>query len=136
MKTCENYKFPRMERRDRIRVVTMDDPPVNTVTLPMHEQREILRGLLKLEKPVTAHVNGHAMGVGATLAVFSDVSFMIDKARIADTHVKVGLSAGDGGDGPDQPRADRKRTGREGLCTGRAPGRGRDARDQRDQALG
>lgn len=147
----ESYKYLRMERRGRILVVTMDNPPLNTVTMGMHEelsriffdvdrdpeaavvvltgagksftsggdiksmrermesgahgqsvrlmeeQREILRGLLNIGKPVIARVNGHAFGVGSSLAVFSDIAIMVDKAKIADTHVKIGLSAGDGG---------------------------------------
>ncbi len=61
------------------------------------EGKEILLGLLRLQKPIIARVNGHAMGLGATLAVFCDISVMVDTAKIADTHVKVGLVAGDGG---------------------------------------
>jgi enoyl-CoA hydratase len=37
------------------------------------------------------------MGLGATLAVAADMSFMLEDAKIADTHVNVGLVAGDGG---------------------------------------
>lgn len=61
------------------------------------EARTIISGLLRLEKPLIARINGHAMGLGATLAVFSDISYMMANAKIADTHVKVGLAAGDGG---------------------------------------
>jgi enoyl-CoA hydratase len=57
----------------------------------------IVRGLLDLKKPVIARVNGHAMGLGATLALLCDVAIMVDSARIADPHVAVGISAGDGG---------------------------------------
>ena len=61
------------------------------------EARQILNGVLRLEKPFITRINGHAMGLGATLAVAGDISFMVDTALIADTHVKVGLAAGDGG---------------------------------------
>lgn len=61
------------------------------------EAKEIVYGALRLERPLIARINGHAMGLGATLAVLSDFSFMMESAKIADTHVKVGLSAGDGG---------------------------------------
>lgn len=57
----------------------------------------IIQSFLQLEKPVIARVNGHAMGLGATLALFSDVVFAAHGAKIGDPHVKVGLSAGDGG---------------------------------------
>ena len=61
------------------------------------EGKAILRGLLNLEKPLIGRINGHAMGVGATLAVFCDISFMVKQAKIADNHVQIGLVAGDGG---------------------------------------
>jgi enoyl-CoA hydratase len=63
----------------------------------MHEARRIINGLLQLEKPLICRINGHAMGLGATLAVFADFAYMLESAQIADSHVKVGLSAGDGG---------------------------------------
>lgn len=61
------------------------------------EAKNIVRGMVDLERPLIARINGHAMGLGATLAVFADFSYMLESARIADTHVKVGLTAGDGG---------------------------------------
>ena len=61
------------------------------------EAREILQSVLGLEKPLIARINGHAMGLGATLAVLADFSYMVRTAKIADSHVKVGLSPGDGG---------------------------------------
>lgn len=61
------------------------------------EAKKIIFGLLDCEKPVICKMNGDAYGLGATLALFSDVIFASDKARIADPHVRVGLAAGDGG---------------------------------------
>ena len=46
---------------------------------------------------MTKAINGTAAGLGATIALLSDVIFMADSARIGDTHVKMGLVAGDGG---------------------------------------
>lgn len=63
----------------------------------IEEARQILYGVLNLEKPLITRINGHAMGLGATLAVSGDVSYMLEDALIADTHVRVGLVAGDGG---------------------------------------
>jgi enoyl-CoA hydratase len=63
----------------------------------MQEAKGIVNGLLQLERPLISRVNGHAMGLGATLAVFADFAYMLESAKIADTHVKVGLTAGDGG---------------------------------------
>jgi enoyl-CoA hydratase len=61
------------------------------------EGRKIIFDLLELEIPVIAAVNGHAIGLGATLALFCDVVYMAAEARIGDPHVRVGLVAGDGG---------------------------------------
>jgi enoyl-CoA hydratase len=59
--------------------------------------KRVVFSLLDLEKPIIAKINGPAVGLGATLALFCDVSFMADTARIGDPHVSVGLVAGDGG---------------------------------------
>ena len=61
------------------------------------EAKRIVFGLLDCEKPVIAKVNGHAAGLGATIALFCDVIFASERARISDPHVRVGLVAGDGG---------------------------------------
>ena len=61
------------------------------------EARRIVMSLLDCEKPVIAKLNGHATGLGATLALFCDVIFAADHAKIGDPHVCVGLTAGDGG---------------------------------------
>lgn len=63
----------------------------------MDEARKMLVGMLDLDKPIIARVNGHAMGLGATLVLFSDIAVMSTKAKLADPHVQVGLTAGDGG---------------------------------------
>jgi enoyl-CoA hydratase len=48
-------------------------------------------------QPVLAMINGAAIGLGATLALFADISFIDEAAKIADPHVSVGVAAGDGG---------------------------------------
>lgn len=58
--------------------------------------QEIIRSLLNLEIPILARVNGDAVGLGATLALFCDIVVASNKARIGDPHVRVGLAAGDG----------------------------------------
>ena len=57
----------------------------------------LLRNLLDVEVPLIAAVNGPCTGLGATLALFCDVVLAGESARIGDTHVRVGLVAGDGG---------------------------------------
>jgi enoyl-CoA hydratase len=59
--------------------------------------KRIVHGLLDCPKPVIAKVNGDAMGFGASIALLCDVVIAVDTARFADPHVKLGLSAGDGG---------------------------------------
>jgi enoyl-CoA hydratase len=59
--------------------------------------RRINWALLHCETPLIAAINGAAAGLGATLALMCDVTFMSDSARIGDTHVTAGLTAGDGG---------------------------------------
>ncbi|MBN8509426.1 MAG: enoyl-CoA hydratase/isomerase family protein [Burkholderiales bacterium] len=61
------------------------------------EGKKLLQGLLDLEKPIIARINGAAIGLGATIALFCDLAYALDDARIADPHVRVGLVAGDGG---------------------------------------
>jgi enoyl-CoA hydratase len=72
-----------------------DDPAL--FRAGMEPAKQIVFSLLDLEKPIVAKINGHAVGLGATLALFCDVSFMADSARIGDPHVAIGLVAGDGG---------------------------------------
>jgi len=61
------------------------------------EAKKIINDLLDLEQPILAAINGPATGLGATVALLCDVIFASDRARIGDPHVKVGLTAGDGG---------------------------------------
>ena len=61
------------------------------------DAKQLIWDLLDVELPVIAAVNGHAMGLGASIALLCDVIFMADSATIGDPHVKVGLVAGDGG---------------------------------------
>ena len=61
------------------------------------EARKIIFGMLECDKPILCKMNGAAYGLGATLALFCDLIFADDRAKIADPHVSVGLSAGDGG---------------------------------------
>jgi enoyl-CoA hydratase len=73
----------------------VDDPlSFNSV---IREGKQLIFGILDCEKPIIAKVNGHAVGLGATLALYCDIIFMAQNAKIGDPHVKVGLTAGDGG---------------------------------------
>lgn len=59
--------------------------------------KRIVFAMLDLDKPLVCRLNGHAVGLGATLALFSDVIFAAETAKIGDPHVAIGLVAGDGG---------------------------------------
>ncbi|MEY4508986.1 MAG: hypothetical protein RLZZ450_1108 [Pseudomonadota bacterium] len=59
--------------------------------------KRIVYTLLDLEKPLVCKLNGHAVGLGATIALLCDVVFAAEHAKIGDPHVSVGLVAGDGG---------------------------------------
>jgi enoyl-CoA hydratase len=80
----------------------MKDSPAGDVVKPGSQldprsARQIVNNMLDCEKPIVCGVNGHAIGLGATIAVLSDVIVASETAKIADTHVKIGLVAGDGG---------------------------------------
>ena len=72
-----------------------DDPDLRRGTVRTAER--LIRAAVSCELPVVAAVNGPAVGVGATLALLSDLVVIADDAYIADPHVTVGLVAGDGG---------------------------------------
>src|SRR5437773_5530783 len=59
--------------------------------------RRLVENMLDVEQPVIGAINGDAVGLGATLALLCDITVVSGKARFADTHVKVGIVAGDGG---------------------------------------
>ncbi len=59
--------------------------------------RRLFSNILDTPQPIVAAVNGHATGLGATLALFADICVISDAAKFGDTHVNVGLVAGDGG---------------------------------------
>jgi len=63
--------------------------PQNTLRLWEH--------LLLCPQPIIAAVNGDALGLGTSLFLFCDMSIVADDAKLGDTHIRVGLVAGDGG---------------------------------------
>ncbi|MGM5069146.1 enoyl-CoA hydratase/isomerase family protein [Rhodococcus qingshengii] len=63
----------------------------------LQRARDLLAAITTLPVPFIVGVQGAAIGLGATVAVGADVVVASENARIADTHVAVGLTAGDGG---------------------------------------
>ncbi len=75
--------------------MTVEDPREFRAIIP--EAKRIVTSLLDLEKPLICRLNGAAAGLGATIALMSDIIVAADTAMIGDPHVKAGLVAGDGG---------------------------------------
>jgi enoyl-CoA hydratase len=73
----------------------IDDPDVWDAGMP--EAKRIVFRMLECDKPIIARVNGHAVGLGATVALLCDIIVAADHVRIGDPHVSAGLVAGDGG---------------------------------------
>ena len=61
------------------------------------DAKQLVWDLLDVEVPLVAALNGHAMGLGASIALLCDAIFMADTATLGDPHVRVGIVAGDGG---------------------------------------
>jgi enoyl-CoA hydratase len=61
------------------------------------DAKRMLVDLLEVPLPIVCALNGHAVGLGASLALLSDVVVMAESATISDPHVRVGVVAGDGG---------------------------------------
>jgi enoyl-CoA hydratase len=75
----------------------MKSSETRNATRVMDGSRRLPHAILSVKQPIICAVNGHAVGIGATIALFSDVVYMAESAKIGDPHVKVGLVAGDGG---------------------------------------
>jgi enoyl-CoA hydratase len=73
----------------------IDDPELWWPTAT--EAKRIVYRMLECDKPIIARLNGHAIGLGSTLAVCCDIIVADERAKIGDPHVGVGLVAGDGG---------------------------------------
>src|SRR3990170_2899742 len=66
-------------------------------SLPLGHARRLIVNILEVEQPLIAAVNGAAIGLGATLALYCDIILCAEGARLGDPHVRMALVAGDGG---------------------------------------
>ncbi|GAB2658545.1 enoyl-CoA hydratase/isomerase family protein [Nocardia goodfellowii] len=73
----------------------LDDPVARDESI--REGAQIIEEMLRFPLPVIAAINGAAVGLGASLAILSDIALISERAYLADPHVAVGLVAGDGG---------------------------------------
>jgi enoyl-CoA hydratase len=70
---------------------------INNFVVGIKNGKRFMQAMIDCDKPIVARVQGDAVGLGATLALFSDIVVASENARFADPHVRVGLVAGDGG---------------------------------------
>jgi enoyl-CoA hydratase len=61
------------------------------------DARTLFTELINFGKPLVSAVNGPAVGLGCSVALLSDLLVMGESSYLADPHVAVGLTAGDGG---------------------------------------
>ncbi|WP_374122094.1 enoyl-CoA hydratase/isomerase family protein [Frankia sp. AiPa1] len=73
----------------------LDDPAARYESI--REGAQIIEEMLRFPLPVIAAVNGAAVGLGASIAILSDIVLISERAYLADPHISVGLVAGDGG---------------------------------------
>ena len=62
-----------------------------------HKTRQLVHALVSLEVPVVTAVQGEAVGLGASIAVLSDIIVVAPDSGITDPHAAIGLTPGDGG---------------------------------------
>jgi enoyl-CoA hydratase len=61
------------------------------------DARTVFTEVINFSKPLVSAVNGPAVGLGCSIALLSDLLVMGENSYMADPHVAVGLTAGDGG---------------------------------------
>lgn len=76
--------FPTLQEGDELEHLRLD-------------AKQMIWDLLDVHLPIVCAINGHAIGLGASIALLSDVVLMAESATLADPHVRVGIVAGDGG---------------------------------------
>ena len=75
-------------------------PEVSEMDIRQEYRRGIQRvtlSLFNLEVPVIAAVNGHAIGAGLDLACMCDIRVASEKAKFAESFIRLGIVPGDGG---------------------------------------
>jgi enoyl-CoA hydratase len=73
----------------------IEDPEARAYQIA--EARTVFTEVINFGKPLVSAVNGPAVGLGCSVALLSDLLVMGENSYLADPHVAVGLTAGDGG---------------------------------------
>jgi enoyl-CoA hydratase/carnithine racemase len=88
---CVGGDVKAMQHRPAGDVVTGDKKILD----PSHARR-LVYSILDCDKPSVCAIHGHAIGLGALIPLLCDITVIAEDAKIGDTHVKIGLVAGDG----------------------------------------
>ena len=78
-------------------VDSKSEKPRRVLNATSRHARKHVMGIIECEKPILAKVRGPAYGMGVNMALACDMVFASESARFCDSHVKIGLAAGDGG---------------------------------------
>jgi enoyl-CoA hydratase len=70
---------------------------LNAIHAGTTDSRHLVETLQDVPVPLIAAMHGHAVGVGSTIVLSCDLVVACKGARLVDSHVKIGLVAGDGG---------------------------------------
>ena len=81
----------------RDRVGMFQGAPFHIRSRYVHGIQTIPLALYEIEVPTIAAVNGAAIGAGCDLTCMCDIRLASDKARFAESFVKLGIVPGDGG---------------------------------------
>lgn len=75
------------------RMGNLADNPFWVARIPVDRSDELAMAVLSVDVPIVAAVNGHAIGAGLGLALWSDITVINEKVKIGDPHVRRGLVA-------------------------------------------
>jgi enoyl-CoA hydratase len=71
--------------------------PVEKAKTLLADGRHIVDALINVRQPLICAVHGYAMGLGATLALCSDIVIAAEDATLGDSHISIGMVPADGG---------------------------------------
>lgn len=72
-------------------MVKCDDALLNV----WKESKDIVYNIINCSKPIISAIHGPAVGAGLAVALLADISIATKKAKLIDSHTKLGVAAGD-----------------------------------------